>query len=441
VAEAPLEQRAAPSNLDPTFNERGAVFASFGNEASDARALCVQPDGRVILAGAVGDPKGDTPRDIAVARFLPDGSLDDGFGGGGWAIVDIGGSDDLANAVALQADGKIVVAGEALDIDNNSLDVALVRLNPDGSVDTSFNGTGFVITDFLGGTDDRAYAVAIQDDGKIVAAGYTTRPRDAPEKPPDPDGAPELPSEYFALSRYNADGTLDEAFGKEGLAITPFEGDLARAEAMVLQATGEIVAAGFARSSPEDSATDFVVVRYRNDGGLDESFGVKGLALVDIDKTDDSARAVSLQEDGKIVVAGTAADKAANEVYFALVRLDADGKLDSTFNGGGAVLTTGFVGGAYGVAVQPDGAIVAAGYGSVAERDVFAVARYRDDSSLDSAFGRDGVMLVDLGGVIDRANAMALDAEGKILVAGTSRTVDKTEFALARLVADSPDPA
>jgi uncharacterized delta-60 repeat protein len=168
---------------------------------------------------------------------------------------------------------------------------------------------------------------------------------------------------------------------------------------------------------------------------------VKGLALVDIDKTDDSARAVSLQDDGKIVVAGTAADKAANEVYFALVRLDADGKLDSTFNGGGAVLTTGFVGGAYGVAVQPDGAIVAAGYGSVAERDVFAVARYRDDSSLDSAFGRDGVMLVDLGGVIDRANAMALDAEGKILVAGTSRTVDKTEFALARLVADSPDPA
>jgi uncharacterized delta-60 repeat protein len=447
VAETAPDHLEAPTNLDPTFNERGVVFAPFGSDPGDARALCIQPDGRVIVVGAVGATNGETPRDVAVVRFLPDGSLDDEFGSRGYALIDISGSDDIANAVALQADDKIVVAGEALDIASNSLDFALIRLNPDGHVDTSFNETGFVLTDFLGGTDDRAYAVAIQDDGKIVAAGYTTRPEGVPEKKrtrarkpkskPRPKAGDTLRSEYFALARYNEDGSLDETFGTQGLVITPFEGDLARAEALVLQPTGEIVAAGFARSSPEESATDFGVVRYRSDGSLDESFGKDGLVLIDLEKTDDTAHAISLQEDGRIVLAGTAADKAANEVHFALVRLDAEGKLDSTFSGGGIALTNSFMGAAYGVEVEPDGSILAAGYGTVAERDMFAVVRYRSDGSLDSAFGVDGVMLLDLGGVIDRANAISLDAEGKILVAGTSRTVDKTEVALARLLGGS----
>jgi uncharacterized delta-60 repeat protein len=301
-----------------------------------------------------------------------------------------------------------------------------------------------VLTDFLGGTDDRAYAMAIQKDGKIVAAGYTTRPEEAPEpqkgktsksrSKSKASSGESLRTEYFALARYGEDGNLDQTFGENGLVMTPFEGDLARAEALALHSKGEIVAAGFARSSPDDHASDFAVVRYRKDGTLDTSFGKEGIALIDVEGTDNMAQAISVQPDGSIVLAGSAADQKANTVHFAVVRLDAHGKLDTTFNGTGIALATSFIGSAYGVTVQADGSILAAGYAEGADGDTFAVVRYRNDGSLDPYFGVDGVMLVGLGGVVDRASAISLDAEGKLLVAGTSRTVDKTEFALVRLL-------
>ena len=157
--------RAAPSGVD-------AAFASFRTERSEAHALCVQRDGGVIVVGTVGV---GYRHDMAVVRFLPDGRLDEQFGVDGWAVIRTARGDARAHAAALQPDGRIVLAGESLDRGGSSItELALARLNSDGTVDASFNDSGVVLTTFLGSAD-RAFAVAVQDNGKILAAGEATR--------------------------------------------------------------------------------------------------------------------------------------------------------------------------------------------------------------------------------------------------------------------------
>jgi len=422
---------------DAAFNERGVVLSSFRGEPSNARALRIQPDGRIIVAGTVGSSQAKWPRRMAVARYLPDGRLDEGFGEDGWAVVKIRAGDDRAHAVALQDDGKIVIAGESLDIDSKSVDFALARLNEDGSLDKGFNGVGFVLTGF-GGPTARAYGVAIDDDGKIVAGGYNAGGLY------DMSSKSERPSEFFAVARYEADGTLDETFGDGNglescsgrLDLRPYssEGSLARAYALTMRG-GLILAAGRAQSGPEDHA-DFAVMRFDNDGVPDPSFWGDGRSAIDLGVEDNvqlegTVHAVSVQENGKIVLAGAAADKAGEERYFALARLDDNGELDQTFDDSGIVVSTDVLGEINGVAIEPDGAIVAAGYQMVGDRDRVALARYDSDGWLH------GLSSFDLGGVIDRANDIAIDDEGRILYAGTTRiSEDKVEFAVARLLVE-----
>jgi uncharacterized delta-60 repeat protein len=422
-----------PSRLgakpDPAFNERGAVFSSFRGEPSDAESLCVQPDGRIIVAGTVGRSQA---RRMAVARYLPDGKLDEGFGEGGWAIVDTRGRDDRAHAVALQDNGKIVIAGESLDVDTNRAVFAVARLDKDGTLDKSFSGGGVALIDdwglLLGLKTARAQSVVIDDDSKIVAAGYGTYT----EK-----------QEFFALARYNADGTFDETFGIDGKVRAGFgrflSGDeYSHAYAVTTQPTGEIVAAGWTRTGPSEltqgrrprkkDQMDIAVMRFARSGTLDSSFGGTGRSSIDLGM-DASAQAVWLQQDGKIILAGAAGDTAGEKRHFALARLDGNGMLDATFNRDDAGITTAVMGAVNGIVIDPNGAILAAGYQMVGDRDRFALARYNSDGRLD------GVSLFDLAGVVDRANDIAVDREGKILLAGTTRvTQDKMEFALARVL-------
>jgi uncharacterized delta-60 repeat protein len=410
---------------DRSFGEKGAVLASLQGEPCDAQAMCVQPDGCVIVAGSVG-PAGSAS-DIAVARFLPDGSLDEDFGDGGWAVIQIGGRRTVAHAVALQANGKIILAGESLDLENNRRDFILVRLKRNGHADAKFGGEGFLLTDF--GGDSWANAVAIQDDGKIVAAGGWVASQESDL----------VRIEFFALARYNKNGSLDDRFGTHGMVKTP----LAMADApatgvayaLAIQPAGKLVAAGVVQSFNPDGQSNFACARYYTDGSPDDTFGTRGQADVALTAAEDTARAVALQDDGKVVLAGIAADPAGKEDHFAVVRLNADGQPDTSFTGKRAGVTRDFMGGANGAAIQADGAILAAGYATVGERDLFAAARYRADGSADPAFGSGGVAYFDLGGSIDRAHAIAIDSEERILLAGTSRS-SKTQmrFALARLL-------
>jgi len=386
--------------LDPSFDYDGKLVTDFSGGDDTGQAVALQTDGKIVVAGWA---YGATP-DFAVARYNPDGSLDTGFDGDGKVVTDFAGGNDYGKAVVLQADGKIVVAGGTAGATD---EFALVRYNPDGSLDTGFDGDGRVVTDFAGG-NDYGNAVALQADGKIVVAGYT-------------EGA----TLDFAVARYNPDGSLDTGFDGDGKLVTDFSGGDDLSYAVVLQADGKIVVAGYTVSA----TWDFAVARYNPDGSLDMGFDGDGKVATDYDGGTDYGKAVVLQADGKIVLAGITYSATAD---FAVARYNPDGSLDTGFDGDGRVVTD-FAGGddrGYAIALQADGKIVMAGSAYGATLD-FAVARYNPDGSLDTTFDGDGKLVTDFAGGDDWGYAVALQADGKIVVAGYAESATR-DFAVAR---------
>ncbi|HEY3185944.1 MAG TPA: delta-60 repeat domain-containing protein [Solirubrobacteraceae bacterium] len=278
-----------------------------------------------------------------------------------------------------------------------------------GSVDSRFGGDGIVTTDL--GANDVAQGVAVQPDGKIVVAGSTEQP----------DG-----SANFAAVRYSASGALDQAFGSGGtVRFTPAPGF--GASDVALQADGKILLAGVV-SGGAGRGLDAVVARLNSDGSIDGSFGDGGSKLIDFAGGRDFAEAVAVQPDGKILVAGDAADAVRQDEDFALARLTTSGQLDPSFGGDGHVRTDfpGGSAGAMAVTVEPDGKIVAVGRGGesfnslCSPRCSYALARYNPDGSLDSSFGGGG--LVEQGFDLPAiAEAVAVQRDGKTVVAGSGR--------------------
>ena len=313
-------------------------------------------------------------------------------GEGGRLTTDFGG-EESALSMTVQPDGKILVAGYRFtdrDIINNieaNIDFALARYNADGSLDTTFSENGKLTTDF--GWDDQAYSISVQLDQKIVVAGSS-------------DG-------NFALVRYNADGSLDTTFSGDGKLITDFYGD-DRVYSVKIQSDGTIIVAGA-------SDDDFALARYYTDGHLDTTFSDDGMVTTDFGWSD-YGKSMTLQLDGKIVVAGE------SDGNFALARYNTDGHLDTTFSDDG-VVTTDLDGDDHGksMILQPDGKIVVAGEsdGNV------ALVRYNANGTLDVTFSDDGMLTTDLGGD-DNGNSVILQSDGKIIVAGSS----DNNFALAR---------
>jgi uncharacterized delta-60 repeat protein len=395
-----LEDRTVLSagDLDLTFGTGGTVSTDLLVSQADSanQLVVVQADGKAVAVG-------DSGRDFALARYNPDGSLDTSFGSSGQVTTDFG-TTDLASGVALQADGKIVVAG------SSGGNFALARYHADGSLDSSFGSGGKVTT-----SSGSAAVVALQTDGKILVAGRSV-------------GA----GDDFALLRYNADGSLDSSFGSGGKVATDF-GSGESASGLALQADGRIVVVGSRSANPFIPALvpSFALARYNVDGSLDNSFGTGGKVLTDFGSAS-SAGDVALQADGRIVAAGGSAGN------FALARYNPNGTLDSSFGTGGKVLTNfgAPLESAFGVAVQADGRIVAAG----SSAGNFALARYNADGSLDNTLGGSGQLTTDFGSG-DSARDVALQADGRIVLAGTSGAsgaggLRVFDFALARYHAD-----
>ena len=386
-------------SLDVSFAEQGILLSDLFGSVDIAKAVAIQPDGKIVVAGYTSA----VSYDFAVARYNPDGSLDATFGGDGRVTTDFFGRNDYAAAIALQADGKLLVAG------SNEF-FALARYNPDGSLDTTFDGDGLVMTDFNGSSDIAVQALALQADGKIILAGYT------------------LGSSYdFALARYNADGSLDTTFDGDGKVVTDFYGDFDYIAAVVVQLDGKIVAGG----SVTNLVIDFGLARYNADGSLDTTFDGDGLLTTDIAGAFDSCSALAIQLDGKILAAGYA-DNDSND-NFALVRYNPDGSLDPTFDGDGK-LESDLTGGhdrAMAMVLQPYGRIIVVGYGVGTLYD-FAVARYNPDGSWDTSFDGDGRLLTDFMGYQDYGYAVALQPDGRIVVAGGAGDGVSRDFALTR---------
>ena len=418
----PLEDRAMLSAgaLDPTFGDGGLVTTDFLDFTSDrVLDIAVQADGKIVVVGSSSAGGGGV---FALARYNPDGILDTSFDGDGKLTTDFAGDLDLAFGVAIQVDGKIVAAGRSFQ-SGTGFDFALARYNPDGSLDTTFDGDGKVTTDF-GGFFDQANAVVIQADGKIVVAGRSQSGTGVD----------------FALARYNADGSLDITFDADGKITTDFAGSFDEATGVVIQADGKFVVAGRFRQSDSGEDFDFAMARYNDDGSLDTSFDGDGKLTTDFAGSSDGAFGLAIQADGKIVLAGRSF-QSGTSFDFALARYNADGSLDTGFDGDGRV-TTDFAGGddeARGLALQADGKIVVAGRSFQSGAGIeFALARYNPDGSLDTSFDGDGKLTTDFAGSTDIALSVAIQADGKIVAAGLStQSGTGVNFALARYIAVS----
>ncbi len=377
---------ANPGGLDTTFGSGGKKTINFGGTDA-ARVVLVQPNGRIVVAGG-----GAAASSFCVARLRTNGTLDTTFGSGGKRVIDFGGDVESVYGAALQSDGKIVLAGDS------DLRVAVARLKPNGSLDTSFENDGKKV--FSWGALSRATAVVAVSNGKILLAGFS-----------GPEGG------NVQVARLNANGLLDKSFGTAGKAAVDFGGD-DFGEAMARQANGRILVAG------RSSAGGAVVARLLATGALDPAFGGDGRVTL---PGGGSASAVLVQPDRKILVAGNAGGSA----MMTVTRLTPNGSPDATFDGDGtATIDFGSLADlAGGAALQPDGKIVVAGYTQASE-DV-AVARLNADGSPDATFGTAGKATVDFG-VATFGNAVALAPNGRIVVAGQKTGGD--DFAVARLL-------
>ena len=420
---------AADGSLDTTFGSGGKVTTDFGGGWGSLFSITFQPGGLVLAAGAAVNPGGDV--DMALARYNPsDGSLDSAFGVGGKVLTDFSGSADAARAVVLLTAGRILAVGTAT-AGTTGHDFGLARYFADGTLDTAWGTAGKVTTDLLGSTPNKVSAIAIQTDGKMVAAGSTAR-----------SGAD------FALARINSNGTLDASFGIGGIVVTDFGGNDNTASSAVVQPDGKIVAAGTVGANVSIDINDFALVRYNADGSLDPTFGTGGRVLTDVHGAVSCTTlcineifAIALQVDNRIVAAGISTDYVTGASAFALARYNTDGSLDPTFGSGGTVTTSFFGPGdddeALSVAIQADQKIVVAGYATdnLTFGPRFALARYNADGSLDAGFGSGGLLTTSFFGNEDEAFAVAVQADQKIVVAG--HAVDAApEIALARYNAD-----
>jgi uncharacterized delta-60 repeat protein len=424
--------KAADGNLDrtfgtnslPTLDGGGKVMTDFNHSTDIANAVAVQPDGKLVVGGTTYINNDYTGEDFAVARYNANGTLDLTFGVGGKVQTDFPGLAAVASSVVIQPDGKIVVAGGAFPLFTFLGDFKVVRYNPNGSLDSSF-GQGGIVTTTFPGLGSYAFAVALQPEGKIIAAG-TDFVNFIPEDSSDTD---------FALARYNPDGTADTTFDGDGQVTTDFDGFNDDAFSILVQPDGKLITVGSAKNPA--NFYDFAAARYLSNGTLDTTFGVAGKVRTDFgDHNFDQARSAGLQLDGKIVAAGFAISQNGLVQNFAVARYTANRVLDAGFGLGG--LTQIDFGSccqsANKVLLQRDGKIITIGYANTEGPDSdFLLARLTSTGALDLTFGVAGKVRTSFGDLNGGANGAAFQ-RGKIVAVGFQATFGNrfSEFALAR---------
>jgi uncharacterized delta-60 repeat protein len=456
-----LDDRTVPSAgaLDPTFGTAGVVSTDLGSTHDIARAVVQQADGKLVAAG---ETVGGSGTEFAVARYLPGGGLDPAFGTGGVVKTNVTSKGtERALAVALQADGKIVVVGTATvgqsriapTVYDNALVVA--RYNPDGSLDRTFNKSGTLVINPTSG-DDEGAAVAVQRDGKILVGGWTNH------------GA--ATGNDFLLARLTSTGALDSTFGSRGLVSTDFSAvrpawyTNAPSDAvstLFVLADGKILAAG-------TTVHGFALARYNPDGTLDTAYGTGGRARIGTDvlvanpagpdgQVGDASAA--LQADGKVVLAGSLYRPTSDPAPYDLIvaRADPAGSPDPAFGAAGLVTLglgtdpatqVGYDERAGGVGLQADGSVVVGGTrelvntatGAEVGSDVL-LARLTAGGAPDGTFGTGGVVTTGVRGY-DSGGALVVQADGRIVQAGaTNATIQSgsnSDFLLAGYLPSAP---
>ncbi|MGB2247983.1 MAG: hypothetical protein ACPH3N_09945 [Alcanivorax sediminis] len=390
---------------DSSFGNSGMVTLAIGTDTNVITAMVRQPDGKLVVAGRT---QGNNRRyDFFIARFLEDGTPDISFGSNGITVTSINAANDIANALALQADGKLIAAGYASGAEG--IDFALVRYHSDGSVDTGFADNGIAVHNLAGGTGaDIATGLAIQSDGKIVAAGRADTGSDFD----------------FAVTRFNTDGSLDAGFGAAGMVLTDMGGSFDYGRAVIIQPDGKLVVSGEARDT--DNKIKMAVARYNSDGSLDAGFGVAGKQKILAGATLTRGYDIILLPDGKLAAAAQSYTDGISHYDFTLIRLNSDGSLDTGFDGDGhAVAPLPIHNLPQRLLRQADGKLVMVGLTNNLQSTTgndLTVVRFNDDGSLDTGFNSSGSLTANLGTWSSRATlkGLALQADGKFLAAGNA---------------------
>ncbi len=454
--------------LDTSFGGTGAVTVNFPDGESLAHSVVIDNQGKIVVAGRAWNP---TDYDFGVARLTSNGALDPAFAAGvGYARIDFGG-DEFARGIATDLANRIVIAGYSNQA--GTYDVAVARLTTAGVLDATFSGDGLVTTT-LGTGWDIGYAIDIDPQGKYLVAGSSRT----------------AGGEDFAILRYQTNGVLDPAFSGDGwdvwslstlndnawaltqdtnnqILVTGFaDQGASHSMALAIYATdGSRVTAnsysfaggGVARSVHADTSGsitlggrawngtdwDFAALRIQAAVGLDVGFSGDGVSLTSIGTRDDMAYGMAVQTDGKLVVVGVANNGTNDD--FAVARFLTSGGLDTAFSADGKVInsmgTTSDV--AMSVAIQTNnGRIVVAGYAYNGANNDFAVQRYYTNGNLDTSFSNDGKIITTLGSGHNVANAVKLDAFGRIVIAGKAYNGANDDFAIQRFTSNGvPDNA
>ncbi len=385
-----LTVRGPAGSIDTSFAAGGRALTAVGAGEDYANVAAVQADGRVIVAGSSAT---NTGTQISLVRYGRDGSLDSSFGNAGRVMPAMGAQgNDQALAIALQPDGRILVAGRS------DGDFVLLRFNADGSADVGFGSAGRVRIDFAGGTDV-ARALLVMPDGKIVIGG-------------EAGSAGNTSGIDFALARCNPDGSLDAGFGSAGKLTTPMKSG---SGSDVVHALALQTVAGAPRILAVGGDGDFMAARYTEAGALDAGFGSGGRVVGLFNASIGSANAVTLMPDGRAVLAGHIGHQTA------LVRLNLDGSLDASFGAGGRVAQVSPTlswNEATAVVRQADGKLVIGGWmytGASSSAD-FAVLRLLDNGLADPGFGTQGLVIAPMAGgtLNDQAHALVLQADERL---------------------------
>lgn len=396
------------SFFDSRFGTNGLVLIdSLGIEGS--WDISKQSDGRIIITGWRNKIL-NSPSDIAVLRFNPDGSFDSTFSSG----VFIKRNDfswEASYALAVQEDDKILVTGIAFE--NNSWDFLLLRLNSTGEIDSTFGTNGMVVTDLS--IEDKSFTIDIQKDNKIIIAGLSTSQESD-----------------FAVLRFNSDGSRDSTFGNSGVVITDLQGSVDIIFSIKAQDDGKIIACGWTYG-PQN--VDFALVRYNNDGSLDSTFGKDGVVITDIYEDYNSAHSVDIQKDGKYIVAGYSLHPLKTDYDLILVRYNKNGSLDSTFGNRGIVTTdinrnNEF---AWKVKVMQNSKIVVTGYIESEFEKKILTLKYNEDGSPDLSFGLDGVVITNIYGIDEEGRGLLIQEDKKILICGYADNGNDYDIFLLRL--------
>lgn len=414
-----LLAQAQAGLLDTSFDTDGVTSALIGPTTDRAHAVAVQPDGKIV---ATGKHYNGTNFDFATMRFNTNGSLDLTFGGTGKVTTDFANSVEVPSSILIQPDGKIVVAGYMINSASTD-NFALARYNADGTLDATFGTGGKVITNF-DMVPSFISDLALQPDGKIIASGNSY----------DTGGYTNM-----ALARYNINGSPDSTFDGDGkrLITDPVTGYASNSNSVCVQADGKILSGGWL--STMGGYNVFFLARLNSNGSLDNTFDGDGMANALAPSAFSSEiRDMALQADGKIVVTGHGIYSGLFKIVTA--RFNTTGSPDLTFDTDGfnTVPVDPYYNYATGVVMQADSKILICGHSNDPSGgpDEFVVARYLANGSYDPAFGTGGVAYPNTGFTGNECNDIALQPDGKIVIAGGSVTGTSDEFVLVRLLSD-----